>query len=79
MRLQSWFGEFAREAELPFIVMFLVHELLGMTDAFLMGGDTPWDDVSRNYNLAMFAALINRRIAGRRDDCRHESWRMNHR
>ncbi len=43
---------------MPFIVMFVVHELLGMADAFLMGGDTPWDDVSRGYNVAMFAALF---------------------
>jgi len=43
---------------LPFIAMIAAHELLGMTDAFLVGGDTPWDNVSRDYNLVMFAALF---------------------
>jgi hypothetical protein len=38
---------------LPFVVLFLLHEPLGMTDALLMG-----DRVSANYNLWTFAALI---------------------
>jgi hypothetical protein len=36
---------------LPFVVMFVLHELLGMTDALLMG-----DRVSANYNLMTLAA-----------------------
>ena len=36
---------------LPFVVMFVLHEPLGMTDALLMG-----DRVSANYNLMTFAA-----------------------
>jgi len=38
---------------LPFVIMFALHEPLGMTDAFLMG-----DIVSANYNLMTFAALF---------------------
>jgi len=38
---------------LPFVVMFVLHEPLGMTDAFLMG-----DQVSASYNLMTFAALF---------------------
>jgi hypothetical protein len=38
---------------LPFVVMFVLHEPLGMTDAFLMG-----DRTSANYNLLTFAALF---------------------
>ena len=38
---------------LPFVVLFLLHEPLGMTDSLLMG-----NRVSANYNLWTFAALI---------------------
>ncbi len=38
---------------LPFVVMFVLHEPLGMTDAFLMG-----DRVSAEYNLITMAALF---------------------
>ena len=38
---------------MPFVVMFLLHEPLGMTDAFLMG-----DRVSANYNVLTFASLF---------------------
>ena len=38
---------------LPAVVMLVLHEPLGMTDAFLMG-----DRVSADYNLMMLAALI---------------------
>ena len=41
---------------LPFVVMLLVHELLGMSDALLAGND-PRDDDARLYNLLMIAAL----------------------
>jgi hypothetical protein len=37
----------------PFVVMFVLHEPLGMTDAFLMG-----DRVSADYNLMTFASLF---------------------
>ncbi len=37
---------------LPFVVMFVVHEILGMSNA-LLGGDTPRDDDARLYNLIM--------------------------
>ena len=37
----------------PFVVVFVLHDPLGMTDAFLMG-----DRVSANYNLLTFAALF---------------------
>jgi hypothetical protein len=37
----------------PFVVMFVLHEPLGMTDAFLMG-----DQGSANYNLMTFATLF---------------------
>jgi len=40
---------------LPFVVMLVVHELLGMSWAFL-GGDTPRDNDSRGFNLMMFGA-----------------------
>jgi len=38
---------------LPVVVMLVLHEPLGMTDAFLMG-----DRVSSDYNLMTLAALI---------------------
>jgi hypothetical protein len=38
---------------LPAVVMLVLHESLGITDAFLMG-----DRVSADYNLMTFAALI---------------------
>jgi hypothetical protein len=38
---------------LPFVVMFVLHDPLGMTDAFLMG-----DRASADYNLMTFAALL---------------------
>jgi hypothetical protein len=38
---------------LPAVVMLVLHEPLGMTDAFLMG-----DRVSADYNLMTLAALI---------------------
>jgi hypothetical protein len=38
---------------LPVVVMLVLHEPLGMTDAFLMG-----DQVSADYNLMTLAALI---------------------
>jgi len=38
---------------LPGVVMLVLHEPLGMTDAFLMG-----DQVSADYNLMTLAALI---------------------
>ena len=38
---------------LPAVVMLVLHEPLGMTDAFFMG-----DRVSADYNLMMLAALI---------------------
>ncbi len=37
----------------PFVVMFVLHDPLGMTDALLMG-----DRVSADYNLMTFAALF---------------------
>jgi hypothetical protein len=37
---------------LPFMVMFVVHHLLGMTGALLMAA-TPWDRVSADFNLAL--------------------------
>ena len=41
---------------LPFVVMLLVHELLGMSDAVLWS-NAPEDDDARVYNLLMIAAL----------------------
>jgi hypothetical protein len=38
---------------LPFVVMLVAHERLGLSWAFL-GGDTPRDDDSRGFNLMMF-------------------------
>ena len=40
---------------LPFVVMLVAHERLGMSWVFL-GGDSPRDDVSRGFNLMMFVA-----------------------
>jgi hypothetical protein len=42
---------------LPFVLMWVVHVLLGMSDAFLVA-DNRWDRVSADYNLAMFLALF---------------------
>lgn len=41
---------------LPFVVMIVAHEVLGMSDALLMGND-PRDDDARPYNLLMIAVL----------------------
>jgi hypothetical protein len=41
---------------LPFLVMLVVHELLGMSDALFAGND-PRDDGARLYNLLMITAL----------------------
>jgi hypothetical protein len=41
---------------LPFVLMLVVHELLGMSDALLEGNE-PRDDDARFYNLLMVAAL----------------------
>jgi hypothetical protein len=38
---------------LPFVVVFGLHDPLGMTDAFLMG-----DRASAHYNLMTFAVLV---------------------
>jgi hypothetical protein len=43
----------ASSSLVPFVVMFVLHEPLGMTDTFLMG-----DRVSADYNLMTFASLF---------------------
>ena len=49
-----WYGHWTGFIYLlPFVVLFVLHEPLGMTDALLMG-----DRVSANYNLLTFGALI---------------------
>jgi hypothetical protein len=41
---------------LPFVVMLVIHEYRGMSDALLMGDD-PRDEYARGYNLLMVVAL----------------------
>jgi len=41
---------------LPFVVMLVIHELRGMSDALFAGND-PRDDDARAYNLLMVIAL----------------------
>ncbi len=41
---------------LPFVIMLVVHELLGISDA-LLAADEPGDDDARTYNTLMVAAF----------------------